>query len=225
MRQVTTYITITGLAIALMACDNSQKSSANDTAEADTAAYNNVSEQKTPSPSFDCSTVSEGSIEAVVCQQPELAQLDNQLSHVYQQALNKAENSSRELKAMQRGWLKGRDDCWKSSDKPQCIKESYQQRIAELQARYRLVDSNGPLRFICDNNPKNEFIVTFFNTEPRTLIAERGDHTSLMYNVASGSGAKYQGQNETFWEHQGKALITWGYQAPELTCQMASSAY
>ena len=218
MRQVTTYITITGLALALMACDNSHENSAKNNAD----AYNNVTEQKTPSPSFDCSTVSEGSIEAVVCQQPELAQLDNQLNHVYQHALNKVEDSSRELKAMQRGWLKGRDDCWKSNDKPHCIKESYQQRIAELQARYRLVDSNGPLRFICDNNPKNEFIVTFFNTEPRTLIAERGDHTSLMYNVASGSGAKYQGQNETFWEHQGKALITWGYQAPELTCQKAS---
>ena len=185
MRQVATYITIASLTLVLVACGNSDNKPASHTTN--TEANEKVTELEALSPSFDCSAVSEASIESMICQQPDLAQLDNQLSNVYQQALNKAENSSRELKAMQRGWLKGRDDCWKSNDKPQCIKESYQQRIAELQARYRLVDSDGPLRFICDNNPKNEFIVTFFHTEPRTLIAERGDQTSLMYNVVSAT--------------------------------------
>ena len=31
---------------------------------------------------------------------------------------------------------------------------------------------------------------------------------------ANGSGAKYQGRNETYWEHQSEASITWGYGAP-----------
>jgi hypothetical protein len=25
--------------------------------------------------------------------------------------------------------------------------------------------------------------------------------------------------NETYWEHQGRASITWGYGAPEINCQ------
>lgn len=38
---------------------------------------------------------------------------------------------------------------------------------------------------------------------------------------ASGSGGKYQGRNETFWEHHGEAVITWGYGAPEMHCKKA----
>ena len=30
-----------------------------------------------------------------------------------------------------------------------------------------------------------------------------------------------KGRNETFWEHHGKALITWGYGAPEMRCKKA----
>ncbi len=34
------------------------------------------------------------------------------------------------------------------------------------------------------------------------------------------SGARYQGRNDTLWEHEGKARITWGYNTPEMRCQM-----
>jgi hypothetical protein len=46
--------------------------------------------------------------------------------------------------------------------------------------------------------------------KPFATSAERGDSVSLMYLQPSGSGAKYHGRNETFWERQGEALITWG---------------
>lgn len=110
---------------------------------------------------------------------------------------------------------------WEADDKRTCVQDAYQLRIAELQDRYRLVQENGPFRFICDENPVNEVIVTFFKTEPPTLIAERGDSVSLMYLQPSGSGAKYQGRNETFWEHQAEASITWGYGAPQMHCTKA----
>ena len=35
---------------------------------------------------------------------------------------------------------------------------------------------------------------------------------------ASGSGSKYQGQNQTFWEHQGEVTISWGYSSPAMIC-------
>jgi membrane-bound inhibitor of C-type lysozyme len=62
-------------------------------------------------------------------------------------------------------------------------------------------------------------IATFYPTEPATLIAERGDSVSLMYQVVSASGAKYEGRNELFWEHQGEATIRWGFEAPEMHCK------
>jgi uncharacterized protein len=123
------------------------------------------------------------------------------------------------LKVEQRGWIKGRDDCWKSDDERGCVQTEYRRRIAELQARYRLVSHRGPVRFVCGANPADELLVTFFETDPRTLIAERGDRSSLMYLQPSGSGTKYQGRNEAFWEHRGEALVTWGHGAAEMHCK------
>lgn len=173
-------------------------------------------------PSFACDKVEAGSIEAMICGDAELSALDRKLSGVYAAASRKATNERPpRLKAEQSGWIKGRNDCWKSSDQHGCVRDEYQRRIAELQARYRLVPGNGPVRFQCDGNPVNEVVATFFQTDPPTLIAERGDSVSLMYLQPSGSGAKYQGRNETFWEHHGEALITWGYGAPEMHCKQA----
>ena len=142
------------------------------------------------------------------------------LADVYEQAKQKAINEHPPvLKAEQRGWIKGRNECWKSKDTQHCVEREYKLRIAELQARYQLLPGNGPLIYICDDNPIDLFIVTFYPTDPPTLIAERVDSVSLMYLQPSGSGAKYQGHNETFWEHQGEAMITWGFGAKTKSCK------
>ena len=169
-------------------------------------------------PSFDCAGVADGSIEAMVCTDPTLAALDRTLAGVYASASAKAINEHPPtLKVEQRGWVKGRNDCWKSSDQPACIADAYRRRIAELQARYRLVPENGPHAYACESTG-DEIVVTFFETDPPTLIAERGDSVSLMYLEAGASGAKYVGRNESLWDHHGEALVTWGYGASEMKC-------
>ncbi|GLK91015.1 MliC family protein [Pseudomonas turukhanskensis] len=173
----------------------------------------------TQAASFDCSKAAAGSIEELVCKTPALSAQDDQLAKVYKQAQAKAKNEKPPtLKAEQRGWLKGRDECWKADDKPQCVADEYQRRIAELQARYQLVAGKGPVRFVCDNQPAKQVIATFYATEPPTLIAELGDSTSLMYAQPAASGSKYQGRNESLWEHEGGATVVWGYEAPEMKC-------
>lgn len=168
-------------------------------------------------PSFDCTKVEKGSIEDVVCEDAELSTLDNKMAQVYAAATKKAlEEHPPILKTEQRGWVKGRDDCWKSDDKRACVITSYRDRIAELQARYRLVNITGTATYRCPNNA--EVIATYFETNPKTAIAEYGDSVSTMYLQPSGSGTKYQGRNETLWEHKGEAKITWGYGSPEMNC-------
>ncbi|WP_346837086.1 MliC family protein [Microbulbifer sp. SAOS-129_SWC] len=182
-----------------------------------------TAEPRAFSPSYDCSAVEAGSIEALICADRALASLDRKLGEVYRAAQQKAVNEHPPtLKAEQRGWIKGRNACWKSDDQRKCVADSYRQRIAGLQARYRLVPGTGPVFYACGGNPANEIVVTFFKTEPRTLIAERGDSTSLMYLQPSASGTRYRGRNESFWEHQGEARVTWGYGAPELRCRKKS---
>jgi uncharacterized protein len=170
-------------------------------------------------PSFDCERLRSGSTEGLVCADAELSKLDRQLADVYAAALKKARHQQPPtLKAEQRGWIKGRNDCWKSTDQVQCVRESYQLRIAELQARYRLLAPIASVRYACDGNPANEVVATFFNTNPASLIAERGDAVSFMVQQRSASGARYQGRNESLWEHQGEATVVWGFEAPEMRC-------
>lgn len=174
-------------------------------------------------PSFDCQSAEPGSIEKLVCKDDDLAALDRKLAEVYASARQIAANEQPPtLKAEQRGWIKGRNDCWKSSDRRECVENNYRLRIAELQARYRLIRETVTVRYVCYGNPANEVIATFFQTDPPTLIAERGDSVLVMYLQPSASGAKYQGRNETLWEHHGEALINWGQNEPEMRCVKAT---
>jgi uncharacterized protein len=178
---------------------------------------------KAQGPSFACINVIGGSIEAMICKDEELSALDRKLSDVYASASKKETNEHPPvLRTEQRGWIKGRDDCWKSEDTRGCVWDEYTRRIAELQARYRLVPHSGPVSFLCEDTSANEVVATFFQTQPPTLIAKRGDSVSLMFLQPSGSGAKYQGRNETLWEHQGEALITWGHGASAMHCKKTS---
>ncbi len=178
---------------------------------------------KASAPTFDCRKVKPGTIEDRVCRDPELAALDRRMAVVYAAALGKAANEKPPvLKAMQRGWVKGRNDCWKEPDPRVCIKDSYVRRSAELEASYRLVPSRGRARFACENNPANELVVTRFVTDPPTLVAERGDETSLLYrdSPAKGGAASWTGRNESIREEAGGALmVAWGYQVPEIRCE------
>ncbi|UEM24625.1 lysozyme inhibitor LprI family protein (plasmid) [Skermanella mucosa] len=170
-------------------------------------------------PSFPCAKAAAGSIEEMVCGDRELSDLDRRLDDVYAQASRKAANEHPPvLKAEQRGWIKGRDDCWKSSDKRGCVRDSYRLRIAELQAEYRLVPATAHTVFACNGNPRDELAVTFFRTDPPTLIAERGDGVSLMYGQPAGGATSYRGRNESFREQDDTALVTWGYGEPEMRC-------
>ncbi len=191
---------------------------------ASAAVGNTVQPLKPAGPSFPCDKTKTGSIEAIICDDERLSALDRKLADIYTAISHKAKNERRPLlKAEQNGWIKRRNDCRKAGNKKECVKTEYLHRIAELQARYQLVPGIGPVHFICDNVPAREVIAMFFHTDPATLIAEYGNSVSLMFVQPSGSGARYQGRNESFWEHQGEALIIWGHGAPEMRCRKKST--
>jgi len=186
---------------------------------AGTGSYDAAAAEPAKGPAFDCRKAKPGSIEEMICKDAELSALDRKLDAAYKGALKKAANEKPPiLQATQRGWVKGRNDCWKDADKRACVKNAYVGRTMELQAKYRLVAFTGPVRFACDGDPRNEMVVTYFGTEPATLIAERGDQSSLMVQQPVASGTSYVGRNESIREHQGKSTVVWGYQAPEMTC-------
>lgn len=86
-------------------------------------------------PSFDCAKASH-EVELLICKDAELAELDNSLSSLYRVVLKHTPASEQKrLKAEQRGWVKGRDDCWKDSDMRGCVLSEYRTRIDALKDR------------------------------------------------------------------------------------------
>ena len=92
-------------------------------------------------PSFDCAKVKKDSSEGLICGSDELMNLDRDLSKVYKQATTKATKEDM-LKAHQRGWIKGRNDCWKAEDEKACMVDQYHMRIKELKEKYGLSDTS-----------------------------------------------------------------------------------
>ena len=85
-------------------------------------------------PSFDCSKAS-GQVEELICSDPELAALDVELARLYRAV--SAQTTGQKLKTLrtyQRGWIKGRNDCWKAVGVGvrACVEVSYRDRIREL---------------------------------------------------------------------------------------------
>ena len=73
--------------------------------------------------------------EKLVCDNKTLSDLDGELGRIYRLIMH-GKNASiadkKILKASQRGWIKGRNDCWKSVSELTCIFSSYVVRILSL---------------------------------------------------------------------------------------------
>ena len=165
-------------------------------------------------PSFDCAKVENGSMAAIVCQDARLAALDRELTRLYQLAVASVAGARHdELVGMQRGWIKGRDECWKEQDKPNCIAFNYVDRIGELRQAYaaaRAEDaagiSRGPIPFACgDGVPVS---LTFIEAEPPLANLTRLQDSYLLERQPTGSGAKYAGGNIEFSINGEQALLT-----------------
>ena len=172
-------------------------------------------------PSFDCAKA-HSAAEQLVCQDAGLVALDNELAALYPKALaNLAQEQLKTEKAMQRGWIKGRNDCWKAGDLRQCVEESYQVRITELQIKGGQLRVPSPVDYQCVNNVT---LSTYFYNEARrpaamiNLSEGNNQQQVLAYQTPSASGARYEGQNLTLFTKGSDARLE-RYGEPTLSCK------
>ena len=150
-------------------------------------------------PSFDC-TKAETSAETLICEDTELSRLDRLVSARFAAALKAAraldagsDEAEAELRAIQRGWISGRDECWKADDLRSCVENAYTLREGELVALWMLEAPSNTAFWQCDGNPANEVVTVFFDTERPSVRFERGDTVDAGVLVRTASGAKYEG--------------------------------
>lgn len=162
-------------------------------------------------PSFDCSAVEPGSIEVLICDDAELSAIDRTMAEVYAAASAKAVNEHPPvLEVEQRGWIKGRDECWKADDKRACVENEYRTRIVELQIKSGQLMVPDPVGYLCEGAEGTRVVATFYQeTDPPSAVITVGDDQVIAFVAPSGSGAKYTAPNMEFWEHQGEAKIDW----------------
>ena len=150
-------------------------------------------------PSFDC-TKAESSAETLICEDTELSRLDRLVSARFAAALQAAraldagaDEAEAELRAIQRGWISGRDECWKADDLRACVEDAYTLREGELVALWMLEPPSNTAFWQCNGNPANEVVTVFFETERPSVRFERGDTVDAGVLVRTASGAKYEG--------------------------------
>lgn len=172
-------------------------------------------------PSFDCKSKELSSAEKLICTDSELATMDRDLAEVFThaKALDKKVVKG-SLPAEQRGWIKGRDDCWKASDLKGCIKAEYLRRTAELQAKYRILSPVTVTSYTCENNPSHQLIVSHFATKQPSIAVEHGDDTFYLFE---DSKKHYQGRNETLSIAGDSVEFVPGFEAAPLRCTAQSS--
>ena len=167
-------------------------------------------------PTFSCKSKELSTAEKLICDDAELAAMDRELAEVFAQAKTlDAKVIKGTLPAEQRGWIKGRNECWKDSDVKACIKAAYLRRTAEVQARYKLLSPVSITSYACDNNPAHEVIVSYFSTQQRSVAVEHGDSTFYLFE---DSKDRYQGRNETLTVKEESIEFVPGYEAKPLTC-------
>jgi uncharacterized protein len=150
-------------------------------------------------PAFDC-TKAESSAEELICSDAALAALDRRVADRYAAALEAARGldagaqaAEDELRTYQRGWIKGRDECWKADDLRECVEFAYLRREGELVAQWLLEKPTGIAFWACDGNPANEVVTYFFDTELPSVRFERGDSIDTGSLARTASGSRYEG--------------------------------
>ncbi|WP_298496973.1 MliC family protein [uncultured Maritimibacter sp.] len=148
-------------------------------------------------PSFDCAKA-ESSAEEAICASPELAALDQRVADVYARALAAAEgldagaeDAVATLHSEQRGWIGGRDDCWKEDDLNACVETAYLMRESQLTARWMLAEPTGTTVWACDDG--GEVVTTYYDTPLPSVRFEVGDSVDVGSMVRTGSGSRYDG--------------------------------
>ena len=168
-------------------------------------------------PSFDCARA-EGEVQTLICADETLAALDREIARLYalaqaDPALTDAQAAA--LRAYQRGWIKGRDECWKADAPRLCARREQMLRILELRAgsaRAGADDqgiSGGPLRALCPELG-TDALFAWALTRPGLAALAWIDQALALEQTVAASGVRYEDEaaGVVFWTKGDRALLS-----------------
>jgi uncharacterized protein len=168
--------------------------------------------------SFDCATA-RASVEKLICRDPQLAQMDLELTRLYRLALTDERSVPRPDKVMidQQFWIEDRNQCASEPAPKACTIRSYAERAHQLRQGSAIVRTKdpdrlteGPLAFRCTGF--NALIAaTFFTTQPGVVYLNWATTSITLSQVQSDTGTLYTGKDSqgsySFWQYGNEVLF------------------
>jgi uncharacterized protein len=168
--------------------------------------------------SFDCAEA-RASVEKLICRDPQLTQMDIELTRLYRLALSDEHSVPRPDKVMidQQFWIEDRNQCASEPAPKACTIRRYAERAHQLRQGSAIVRTRdpdrlteGPLAFRCTG--LNALIAaTFFSTQPGVVYLKWANTSITLNQVQSDSGTRYTGKdyqgNYSFWQNGNVVLF------------------
>jgi len=168
--------------------------------------------------SFDCTTA-KAPIEKLICRDPQLKQMDIELTRLYRLALTDERSVPPPAKITvdQQFWTESRNRCGADPVPKSCAIRSYAERAHQLRQGSAIVRTKdpdrmteGPLAFRCAGF--NALIAaTFFTTQPGVVYLKWANTSITLSQVQSDSGTRYTGKdplgNYSFWQTGSEVLF------------------
>ena len=178
--------------------------------------------------SFDCATA-RVAVEKLICRDPQLMQMDIELTRLYRLALTDEHSVPRPDNIMidQQFWIDARNQCASEPVPKTCTIRSYAERAHQLRqgsaiARTKDPDrlTEGPLAFRCTG--LNALIAaTFFNTQPGVVYVKWANSSITLSQVQNDSGTQYTGKDSqgsySFWQ-DGNVVLFQKPGSGEMSC-------
>lgn len=152
--------------------------------------------------SFDCAEA-RAAVEKLICRDPQLKQMDIELTRLYRLALTDERSvpPPNTIMIEQQFWTATRTQCGADPDAKACAIRLYAERAYQLRQGSAIVRTkdpdrltDGPLTIRCAglNTP---IAATFFNTQPGVLFLKWASTSITLSQVKSESGTRYTGKD------------------------------
>jgi uncharacterized protein len=159
-----------------------------------------------PARGLDCPKA-DGDVQTLICKDPELVGLDQQLADEYQHAGGESGADQNALRTTQDTWRTRRDDCWKADDVHQCVLESYRTRLVELKIDDPDTERPETITYRCPDPAKPLTARFYTQFDPPAAVLTWGAESAVVFAEQTGSGARYGRDGVDYWEHQGEVTV------------------
>lgn len=157
-----------------------------------------------------CKDIPVGSYEKYLCERPEQVELIETLDALLKQVAGlTAVWPGVDVAGEQASWQAGLASCRQQNDIKMCLEFAYLKRIAQLQAQFALVASEGPIAYRCEGI-EQPLVLTFYATNPPLLAFKQGSQDTLAWMMPTSGGVNYEGEGVNFLERKGGGELTLG---------------